>query len=81
MIRENRPAPIGVWRSLVARFVRDEEVVGSNPATPTQSQGPLLLEGVLCFLERFDRSDQGFSWRFSFAQMIGSSFLTNVIVR
>ena len=25
----------GVWRSLVARFVRDEEVVGSNPATPT----------------------------------------------
>ena len=26
----------GVWRSLVARFVRDEEVVGSNPATPTQ---------------------------------------------
>ena len=27
--------PLGVWRSLVARFVRDEEVVGSNPATPT----------------------------------------------
>src|SRR5699024_5810093 len=26
----------GVWRSLVARFVRDEEVVGSNPATPTK---------------------------------------------
>jgi hypothetical protein len=26
----------GVWRSLVARFVRDEEVVGSNPATPTR---------------------------------------------
>ena len=26
---------IGVWRSLVARFVRDEEAVGSNPATPT----------------------------------------------
>ena len=26
----------GVWRSLVARFVRDEEAVGSNPATPTQ---------------------------------------------
>ena len=25
----------GVWRSLVARVVRDEEVVGSNPATPT----------------------------------------------
>ena len=29
------PAAHGVWRSLVARFVRDEEVVGSNPATPT----------------------------------------------
>ena len=28
----------GVWRSLVARFVRDEEVVGSNPATPTRSR-------------------------------------------
>jgi hypothetical protein len=27
---------LGVWRSLVARFVRDEEVVGSNPATPTR---------------------------------------------
>lgn len=26
----------GVWRSLVACFVRDEEVVGSNPATPTK---------------------------------------------
>ena len=28
----------GVWRSLVARFVRDEEVVGSNPATPTDEK-------------------------------------------
>ena len=27
---------LGVWRSPVARFVRDEEVVGSNPATPTR---------------------------------------------
>ena len=27
----------GVWRSLVARFVRDEEAVGSNPATPTEN--------------------------------------------
>ena len=30
----------GVWRSLVARFVRDEEVVGSNPATPTVQWPP-----------------------------------------
>ena len=29
----------GVWRSLAARFVRDEEAAGSNPATPTSSQG------------------------------------------
>ena len=28
----------GVWRSLVARFVRDEEAVGSNPATPTRAR-------------------------------------------
>ena len=25
----------GVWLSLLERFVRDEEVVGSNPARPT----------------------------------------------
>ena len=25
----------GEWRSLVARFVRDEEVPGSNPGSPT----------------------------------------------
>ena len=31
----------GVWRSLVARFVRDEEAVGSNPATPTSGRGPM----------------------------------------
>ena len=28
-------AASGVWRSLAARFVRDEEAAGSNPATPT----------------------------------------------
>ena len=25
---------IGAWRSLVARFLGEEEVVGSNPAAP-----------------------------------------------
>ena len=25
-----------MWRSLAARFVRDEEAAGSNPATPTE---------------------------------------------
>ena len=28
----------GAWRSLAARFVRVEEVVGSNPAAPTNGQ-------------------------------------------
>ena len=28
-------AVVGAWRSLVARFVRDEEVAGSNPVAPT----------------------------------------------
>ena len=37
----NGPDTIGavffeVWRSLVARFVRDEEVAGSNPVTSTK---------------------------------------------
>ena len=31
----------GEWRSLVARFVRDEEVPGSNPGSPT-SPAPRL---------------------------------------
>ena len=30
----------GVWRSLVACFVRDEEAAGSNPVTPTNHHGP-----------------------------------------
>jgi hypothetical protein len=38
---------IGVWRSLVARVVRDDEVAGSNPVTPTKEELPLIREGVL----------------------------------
>ena len=26
---------VGMWRSLVARIVRDDEVAGSNPVIPT----------------------------------------------
>ena len=26
---------VGMWHSLVARFVRDEEAAGSNPVIPT----------------------------------------------
>ena len=33
--RYPRQAQLGVWRSLVARVVRDDEVAGSNPVTPT----------------------------------------------
>jgi hypothetical protein len=29
---------IGLWRSLVARLVRDEEAAGSNPVSPTDRQ-------------------------------------------
>lgn len=37
------PHNTGVWLSLAERCVRDAEVVGSNPATPTTNQGPLKL--------------------------------------
>ena len=30
---------LGVWRSLVARVVRDDEAAGSNPVTPTPLRG------------------------------------------
>ena len=36
----------GVWRSLVARFVRDEEAVGSNPATPTGNRRDRLVPAI-----------------------------------
>ena len=35
-IRILRPS-VGAWRSLVARFVWDEEAPGSNPGSPTSS--------------------------------------------
>ena len=34
----------GLWLSLVERFVRDEEVVGSNPASPTTISARLIRE-------------------------------------
>ncbi len=34
---------VGVWRSLVARTVRDGEVGGSNPLTPTNNQIKTIL--------------------------------------
>jgi hypothetical protein len=38
-----------VWRSLAARFVRDEEAAGSNPATPTQVKGHSPMREVALF--------------------------------
>ena len=34
-VAANSLVRIGLWRSLVARLVRDEEVAGSSPASPT----------------------------------------------
>ncbi len=45
---------VGEWRSLVARFVRDEEVPGSNPGSPTIS----FLSGV----NRFVHLPEGMSY-------------------
>jgi hypothetical protein len=42
----------GVWRSLVARFVRDEEAVGSNPATPTVTAKALTSQNTVRALVR-----------------------------
>ncbi len=41
---------VGVWRSLVARFVRDEEVRGSSPRTPTTLPPPAWADrlNLLC---------------------------------
>ena len=41
---------IGVWRSLVARVVRDDEAAGSNPVTPTWS---LPGEQAECYPEAY----------------------------
>jgi hypothetical protein len=45
-------ASSGVWRSLVARFVRDEEAVGSNPATPTFRNKSLTSSNTVSSLPR-----------------------------
>ena len=36
-----------MWRSLVARVVRDDEVAGSNPVIPTNQKRAFHLEGPL----------------------------------
>ena len=40
-----------MWRSLVARVVRDDEVAGSNPVIPTNPKPPESnLQGVLLYV-------------------------------
>ena len=34
----------GLWRSLVARFVWDEDVAGSNPVSPTNQAGAVVTK-------------------------------------
>ena len=43
---------IGVWLSLVERYVRDVEVAGSNPVTPTY---PSFSRGIFFFLKSESR--------------------------
>ena len=53
----------GVWRSLVARFVRDEEAVGSNPATPTVSRRDRLVPATFVIPGRGASRRAGCRWR------------------
>ena len=52
-----RPA-FGDWRSLVAHFVRDEGVGGSNPLSPTKFK-TLLNEQGFCIMAREDENLRG----------------------
>ncbi len=57
-----RPA-FGDWRSLVAHFVRDEGVGGSNPLSPTKFRKTQPQGWVFCFLRpKEDENLRG--WRF-----------------
>lgn len=40
---------VGMWRSLVARFVRDEEVAGSNPVIPTRNLNERAIRSLVLF--------------------------------
>ena len=59
--RNRVASDVGAWRSLVARFVRDEEAVGSNPAAPTIKKasacgGFFVVGGMRTRFERGGRS-------------------------
>ena len=53
-----RPA-FGDWRSLVAHFVRDEGVGGSNPLSPTKFEKPAQRAGFFAFEAHEDENLRG----------------------
>ena len=53
-----RPA-FGDWRSLVAHFVRDEGVGGSNPLSPTKFEMPAQRAGFFAFVAHEDENLRG----------------------
>ncbi len=53
-----RPA-FGDWRSLVAHFVRDEGVGGSNPLSPTKFEKPAQRAGFFAFVAHEDENLRG----------------------
>ena len=55
-----------MWRSLVARLVRDQEVVGSNPIIPTMTQREgdeyhLFLFKLIYSSYRYNKGDDLFN--------------------
>ena len=53
-----RPA-FGDWRSLVAHFVRDEGVGGSNPLSPTKFEKPAQRAGFFAFVAHEEENLRG----------------------
>ena len=53
-----RPA-FGDWRSLVAHFVRDEGVGGSNPLSPTKFEKPAQRAGFFASAAHEDENLRG----------------------
>ena len=53
-----RPA-FGDWRSLVAHFVRDEGVGGSNPLSPTKFEKPAQRAGFFAFVAHEEETLRG----------------------
>ena len=41
---------VGMWRSLVARIVRDDEAAGSNPVIPTTFESKAVCKPQAVFL-------------------------------